>query len=223
MAINTGLEFSGDFVSKRAGQMTGGVGAAANATVGENAAALNRNKTDWAGLGVGAIEAYNYKERATESANAKAERNKYTREAELEMLSNEITEAGRVARDKAKSNTTDNLIKVGGSLIGAAFMSDETTKNTIEKIEDGLTQLRGLQPVTYYYNEEYSSSPERLHHGFIAQEYQKVMPDATYFDESTGKLCIDTAELIALLVRGIQQLETRVTRMEAAHALIGAK
>ncbi len=223
MAINTGLEFSGDFVSKRAGQMTGGVGAAANATVGENAAALNRNKTDWAGLGVGAIEAYNYKERATESANAKAERNKYTREAELEMLSNEINAATSDARDKARSSTTDNLIKVGGSLIGAAFMSDETTKNTIEKIEDGLTQLRGLQPVTYYYNEEYSSSPERLHHGFIAQEYQKVMPDATYFDESTGKLCIDTAELIALLVRGIQQLETRVTRMEAAHALIGAK
>ena len=49
------------------------------------------------------------------------------------------------------------------------------------------------------------------------------MPDATYFDESTGKLCIDTIELIALLVRGIQQLETRVTRMEAKQALAGVK
>ncbi len=87
----------------------------------------------------------------------------------------------------------------------------------LKRLKIHLTKLRGLQPVTYYYNEEYSSSPERLHHGFIAQEYQKVMPDATT-DESTGKLCIDTAELIALLVRGIQQLETRVTRMEAAHA-----
>ena len=101
------------------------------------------------------------------------------------------------------------------------MFSDETTKNTIEKIDDALGMLRELKPVTYYYNEEYSSSPERLHHGFIAQDYQKVMPDATYLDESTGKLCIDTTELISLLVRGIQQLETRVARMEAANALVG--
>ena len=45
------------------------------------------------------------------------------------------------------------------------------------------------------------------------------MPDATYFDESIGKLCIDTNELIALLVRANQQLETRITRIEAKQAL----
>ena len=65
------------------------------------------------------------------------------------------------------------------------------TKNTVEKIDNALKTLRELKPVTFYYNEEYSSSPERLHYGFIAQEYQKVMPDATYFDESIGKLCIE--------------------------------
>ena len=41
------------------------------------------------------------------------------------------------------------------------------------------------------------------------------MPDATYRDESTGKLCIDPIELIGLLVRANQQLETRLTRLEA--------
>jgi len=34
-------------------------------------------------------------------------------------------------------------------------------------------------------------------------------------------MCIDTIELIALLVRSVQQLETKVTRMEAQHALAG--
>jgi hypothetical protein len=222
MAYNSGLELS-DFRPRFAGKMGDVAGAASNATVGENAAALNANKTDFAGLGVGAIEAGNYKERMIQDANANAEINKANREAELEILAKDINQKTSDARDAASASKTNGIIKAGASIIGAAFMSDETTKNTIEKIEDGLAQLRGLQPVTYYYNEEYSSSPERLHHGFIAQEYQKVMPDATYFDESTGKLCIDTAELIALLVRGIQQLETRVTRMEAAHALIGAK
>jgi len=45
------------------------------------------------------------------------------------------------------------------------------------------------------------------------------MPDATYYDESIGKLCIDTTDLIGLLVRANQQLETRLTRLEAKQAL----
>ena len=110
-----------------------------------------------------------------------------------------------------------------GSILGAGLglLSDETTKNSIERIDDALAKLRELKPVTFHYKEEYSSSPERMHHGFIAQDYIKVMPDATYYDESIGKMCIDTGDLIGLLVRGIQQLEARVTRLEAEKALAG--
>ena len=106
--------------------------------------------------------------------------------------------------------------------IGASLISDATTKHDIEPLEDALTTLRNLKPVTFYYNEEYSSSPERLHHGFIAQEYKEVMPDATYYDESIGKLAIDTGDLIAILVSAVQTLESRVSRMEAKNALQGA-
>ena len=109
---------------------------------------------------------------------------------------------------------------IGGALMG---LSDESTKHTVERIEDALATLRDLKPVTFYYKEEFSMSPERMHHGFIAQDYAKVMPDATYYDEELGKMCIDTSELIGLLVRSVQQLETRVARMEAANALVGAK
>jgi hypothetical protein len=105
--------------------------------------------------------------------------------------------------------------------IGASLLSDATTKHNIEPLEDALATLRHLKPVTFYYNEEYSSSPERLHHGFIAQEYQEVMPDATYYDESIGKLAIDTGDLIAILVSAVKTLESRVSRMEAANALKG--
>ena len=109
---------------------------------------------------------------------------------------------------------------IGGALIG---LSDERTKHTVERIEDALSVLRDLKPVTFYYKEEYSMSPERMHHGFIAQDYKKVMPDATYYDEELEKYCIDTSELIGLLVRSVQQLETRIARMEAANALVGVK
>jgi len=45
------------------------------------------------------------------------------------------------------------------------------------------------------------------------------MPDATYYDETIGKLCIDPTELIGLLVRANQELQARVSRMEAKQAL----
>jgi hypothetical protein len=112
-----------------------------------------------------------------------------------------------------------------GSIIGAGLtlFSDRDTKDNIERIEDALTQLRQLKPVTFNYKPEYSTSPERLHYGFIAQEYKEVMPDATYYDESTKKLCIDPVELIGLLVRSVQQLETRVQYLEATKALAEVK
>ena len=96
----------------------------------------------------------------------------------------------------------------------AHYLSDERTKNTIENIDDGLTLLKSLRPVTFYYNKEYDTNPERMHYGFIAQEYQQVMPDQTYYDGSIDKLAIDTNELIAVLVRAIQQLEGRIESLE---------
>ena len=139
------------------------------------------------------------------------------------------TEAAEIAADArkdaaAKQSSGSMFGSILGTIgsIGGALLSDESTKNDIQPLENALETLRNLRPVTFYYNEEYSSSPERLHHGFIAQDYAKVLPDATYYDEELGKMCIDTAELIAILVRSVQQLEARVTYMEATKALQGA-
>ena len=116
--------------------------------------------------------------------------------------------------------SSNSMFGALGSIASAAIgLSDESTKHTVDTINDALETLRNLKPVTFYYKEEFSSSPERMHYGFIAQEYEKVMPDATYYDETIGKLCIDTTELISLLVRANQQLEARVSRMEAKQAL----
>ena len=108
---------------------------------------------------------------------------------------------------------------LGSLAMGAMILSDEETKHTIDEIDDALDTLRKLRPVTFFYKEEYTKDPQLMHHGFIAQEYQKVMPDATYVDSFTGKLCIDTGDLIGLLVRANQQLESRITRLEVKQAL----
>jgi len=137
---------------------------------------------------------------------------------EAKKLENAAIEAA--GKKQAGGNMLGQVLGAGLSI--ATAFSDATMKHDIEPLEDALTTLRNLKPVTFYYNEEYSSSPERLHHGFIAQEYKEVLPDATYYDESIGKLAIDTGDLIAILVSAVQTLETRVTRMEAKNALAGA-
>ena len=125
--------------------------------------------------------------------------------------------AAEAQADASKTGSMMGAIgSIGGALIG---LSDETTKTDVKRIDSALEKLRNLKPVTFHYKEEFSTSPERMHHGFIAQEFQKVLPDATYFDESIGKLAIDTGDVIGLLVRANQELEARIGMLEAKQAL----
>ena len=137
-----------------------------------------------------------------------------------QKAANDITE--NASNDAKNSSFLSTALKTAGQIgIAAITLSDEATKFDVKQISSALETLRNLRPVTFYYKEEFSSSPERMHHGFIAQEFQKVLPDATYYDESIEKLAIDTGDIIGLLVRANQELETRIARLEATKALAG--
>ena len=119
-------------------------------------------------------------------------------------------------RAQGKAAEKGGMFSALGGIASAAvgLLSDERTKHTIEEIEDALSTLRELRPVTYYYKEEYTDTPNLIHNGFIAQEYGAVIPQGVLADLGTGLLSINTQEVIALLVRGIQQLEERVKELE---------
>ncbi len=129
----------------------------------------------------------------------------------------------KAAEAQAEASKQGSMMSAIGGIASAGLglmkFSDETTKYDVKRIDTALETLRNLKPVTFHYKEEFSTSPERMHHGFIAQEFQKVLPDATYFDESIGKLAIDTGDVIGLLVRANQELEARIGMLEAKQAL----
>lgn len=210
-----------DFSPSGAG--TGGAGAAGMATVGQINRQLRSASPDFGGLGARSVLIDGAMRRAASDAEADVTARGMIMEEETRQAKKDYAAQVRANAKRNRASTLGNIIKTGAMIGGMALMSDVTTKNTIENISDALSMLRQLRPVSFYYNEEYSSNPERLHHGFIAQEYQKVLPDATYFDESNGKLCIDTGDLIGILVRAVQELEVKVTRLEAANALTGVK
>ena len=129
------------------------------------------------------------------------------------------------AKESAEKSKEGSVWAAAGQVAMTALpllaMSDECTKHTIEKLDDVTLMLRELNPVSFYYKDEYTNDPELMHYGFIAQEYQNVMPDAVHIDSDSGMYRIDINQLIALLVRGYQQLDNRVTRMEAKNVLVG--
>lgn len=127
-------------------------------------------------------------------------------------------ENSKIADKRVSSNQFGGAVKAGlGLALGAvSLFSDVKTKNSIEEIENATKLLKELRPVSFYYNEKYSNHHNRLNYGFLAQEYVKVMPDATYVDDDTGLLKIDTMQLIGLLVKSNQELDKRIALLEAS-------
>jgi len=127
-------------------------------------------------------------------------------------------------RSAGSSAKTRGLVKGGLSLAMAALplFSDKRVKHTVVELDNALSLLRDLRPVTFYYNEGFGSESNRMHYGFIAQEFCEHFPDATYLDEDTKMLAINPTELIGVLVKANQELEQRIVRLEAKAALAGA-
>ena len=212
-----------DFDPRNSRQMKGGGAAGGMATVGQSFAAMNKESADYGGMGKTNIAADGLIQRTIDNARTAEEVGRIENEAYVEVAKMKADAQKKASEQGKNSSIFGGIVKTGASLLGAALLSDERAKNTINDIDDALKTLRELRPVTFYYNEEYSCNPERQHHGFIAQEYKEVLPSATYYDDDLDRYCIDTHELVALLVRSVQQLENRVARLEATKALAGVK
>ena len=216
-AAKTGLIFEPMNFSGAGGQ---GIGAAGGmSTLGKTFGAIRNKAPKYGNIGRTSIAAQNSMWRAGQTAKASVHATGMGIAGRVQSAKL-IADAKVSAANKQKQGATmGGILGVVGS-IGGALLSDERTKTDIKDLNSALELLRELKPVTFHYNEEYSCNPERMHYGFIAQEYQEVMPDQTYYDPSIERYCIDTNELIAVLVRGIQELNTKVTRLEAKAALV---
>ena len=168
----------------------GGLGATNVATRSNERAAVTKAEADVHGMGLQSLS-------AVKSAEIQAEAAKEAAQAQ--------------AQGSMMGSAFGAIGTIGGALIG---LSDATTKENVEVIDDGLSVIKRLQPKTYNYKPEWQGYSNRKHSGFIAQEYQKVIPEGTYNDEESGKLCVDLAEVIAPLVSAVQQLEARITELE---------
>lgn len=115
-----------------------------------------------------------------------------------------------------------NIVTYGTveSAYGTCTGSDISLKKEIEdlNLEDSKKTILGLKPVKYRYKE----SDERLRHGFIAQDVQKVTDwDAVSLCEDTGYLNLSYEDFIADLVKVVQDQERRINELEVKYERVG--
>ena len=93
----------------------------------------------------------------------------------------------------------------------------------ITPFSDGLSVLKGINPVTFRYNGKAGFSPDEKYVGIIAQEIQKVAPytistfkaklDSTDKTE-TELLRFDPNALFYITINAVKELDTKVTEIE---------
>jgi hypothetical protein len=90
------------------------------------------------------------------------------------------------------------------------WSSDRRVKCDIEKLEGSDLALK-LNPISYRFTSDPSG---KMHYGFIAQEVQKLMPDAVTKNKD-GYLGLNYMEFIAPAIAMIQKQENRIASLEA--------
>ena len=113
--------------------------------------------------------------------------------------------------DISSFNITNNINKVllTDDGVGWTTVSDKRLKTNIHPIENSLDKIKQVQG--YYYN--LIANPDKLHLGVIAQEVEKVMPEAISLVDNEH-MGVNYTELIPVLINSVNELNDRVTTLE---------
>lgn len=140
-----------------------------------------------------------------------------TRDNDIPMFLNRNTSDGAVAYFR-RSGTTVGSISVTTSSTAYNTSSDYRLKENVVADWDATTRLKQLNPVRF----NFIADPDTTVDGFIAHEVQDIVPEAisgthNEVDDEGNPVYqgIDQSKLVPLLVKTIQELEARITALEA--------
>ena len=115
-------------------------------------------------------------------------------------------------------NTSGNWYK-GDNTTTWSTTSDERVKENIISLDSGLSVISALRPVEFDYKRN-----QKHDVGFIAQEYETVLPAQVYEDTAiedeqqyveNGKVKVISQNLVPYLVKAIQELKTELDELKS--------
>jgi len=117
---------------------------------------------------------------------------------------------------------TSNGVYQGNNSAAWSITSDQRIKKNIVDVASGLDKILALRPVEFDYKEN-----DKHEVGFIAQEYQQVLPNqvTTHVANESEKQWVDedgmvmgvTQNLVPYLVKAIQELKAEFDAYKASH------
>ena len=108
-------------------------------------------------------------------------------------------------------NVDVGSISVTGTATAYNTSSDARLKDNIEDADDSGETIDAIKVRQY----DWKSTGKHQNHGMIAQELQKIVPEAVSGDaESEDMMGIDYSKLVPMLVKEIQSLRQRVAQLE---------
>ena len=105
----------------------------------------------------------------------------------------------------AKLATSSSGVSVTGSMTASGNVtaySDERLKSSVETIPDALSKVLSVRGVTFDMNAERGT-------GVIAQELEKVLPEAV-FDNEDGMKSVAYGNVVGLLIEAIKEQQTQI-------------
>jgi hypothetical protein len=135
----------------------------------------------------------------------------------LELFVNHTSAFGAVKY--MNGNGEVGSVSITGSGVTFNTSSDYRLKENVDYTWDATTRLKQLKPARFNF---IADDTNTLIDGFLAHEVSSVVPeaitgekDATNEDDSIKPQGIDQSKLVPLLVKTIQELEARITALEA--------
>ena len=121
------------------------------------------------------------------------------------------TSSSRTHAEFINTNGTVGSITTSGSATAFNTSSDYRLKQDVSYEWDATEKLLQLQPVTYAFKADPSTTVE----GFLAHELQEHSPNAVTGEKDGDTMqSVDHSKLVPLLVKTIQELEARITDLE---------
>lgn len=129
----------------------------------------------------------------------------------------------RIEFHTTSNNTTNPVRRViidhNGDLSSTADIiafntSDITLKKDIQPMTHALAQLSQLDGITFSWSSESGKDTHLRSAGLIAQQVEKILPQAVKIKES-GFLGVDYTQIIPLLVESIKELQHQVHALQA--------
>jgi len=126
---------------------------------------------------------------------------------DIRTASNYIVLSDGSGAPRAYQSSTGGWYQYNNSTLWS-ITSDARIKKNVVSLESGLNVISALRPVEFDYIEN-----DKHDIGFIAQEYQEILP-AQVNEKEDGMLSL-TPNLVPYLVKAIQELSAEVTALKA--------